>query len=173
MTEAATIARLCARTAAGLVLMAGVALAATLPQPQGKALLEVSGTVANTNAPEKAVFDLAMLEGLGVTKTQTSTPWTDGRPVFEGVLMRVLLDNVGAKGTTVTAVALNDYKVDIPIADFAQYPIILAYKMDGQELKVRDKGPLWIIYPQDDFPDLKNKQTQAKWVWQIKELRIK
>ncbi|MBI1774929.1 MAG: molybdopterin-dependent oxidoreductase [Proteobacteria bacterium] len=161
------------RIAAGLLVMLGAALAASLPQPQGKAFLEISGMIGNTNAGDKAVFDLAMLEGFGVTKVQTSTPWTDGRPTFEGVLMRVLLEQVGAKGSTLTAVALNDYKVDVPIADFSQYPVILAYKMDGQELKVRDKGPLWIIYPQDDFPDLKNKQTQAKWVWQIKELRIK
>ena len=173
MSLATSMAGAGLRAAAIITALAGMAWAATLPQPQGKALLEVSGTVANTNAPDKAVLDLAMLEGMGVTKTQTSTPWTDGRPVFEGVLMRVLLDKVGAKGSTVTAVALNDYKVDIPTSDFTQYPVILAYKMDGQELKVRDKGPLWIIYPQDDFPDLKNKQTQAKWVWQIKELRIK
>jgi hypothetical protein len=173
MNKVVSAAGAATRIAAALVVTVGVALAAALPQPKGRPVLEISGTLANTNATDKAVFDLAMLEGLGVTKTQTSTPWTDGRPVFEGVLMKVLLDNVGAKGGTVTAVALNDYKVDIPVADFQQYPVILAYKMDGQELKVRDKGPLWIIYPQDDFPDLKNKQTQAKWVWQIKELRIK
>jgi hypothetical protein len=45
--------------------------------------------------------------------------------------------------------------------------------MDGEILKVREKGPLWIIYPQDDHPELQNKQTQAKWVWQIKEIRVK
>ena len=51
--------------------------------------------------------------------------------------------------------------------------MILAYKMDGEFLKIQDKGPLWIIYPQDDFPALKTKQTQAKWVWQVKEIQFK
>ena len=51
--------------------------------------------------------------------------------------------------------------------------MILAYKMDGEFLKIRDKGPLWIIYPQDDFPALKTKQTQAKWVSQVKEIQFK
>ena len=59
------------------------------------------------------------------------------------------------------------------MADFQRYPVILAYRMNGELLKVREKGPLWIIYPQDEFPALKNKETQAKWVWQVKELRVR
>jgi hypothetical protein len=159
--------------AAALILAVGTVGAATLPLPKERALLEVTGNVANTNLPEKAVFDLAMLEGIGITKTKTSTAWNEGQPVFEGVLLKALLDHVGASGTTIVAVALNDYKVEIPIEDFNKYPVILAYRMDGQPLRVRDKGPLWIIYPQDDFPNLKDKQTQAKWVWQVKEIRVK
>jgi hypothetical protein len=38
---------------------------------------------------------------------------------------------------------------------------------------VRDKGPLWIIYPQDDFPALNNKESQSKWAWQVKEIRVR
>ena len=91
----------------------------------------------------------------------------------EGVLLSDLMERVGATGTTAVAVALNDYKVDIPAEDFTNYPVILAYRMDGDLLKIRDKGPLWIVYPQDDFPDLKTKQTQAKWVWQVKEIRFR
>jgi hypothetical protein len=103
---------------------------------------------------------------------QTSTPWTDGRPVFEGVLMSELLKRVGAKGESITAVALNDYKVTLPVSDFEKYPIILAFKMDGQVLKVRDKGPLWIIYPQDEFSELRDKSVHQKWIWQIKEFEV-
>ena len=73
----------------------------------------------------------------------------------------------------VTVVALNDYKVDVPMADFHNFPVILAYRMDGEALRIKDKGPLWIIYPQDEFPELKNKQTQNKWVWQVKEIQIR
>jgi hypothetical protein len=156
-----------------VILTAGIALAAALSKPEGRPILEISGIIATTNAGDKAQFDLAMLEKMPPAKLTTSTAWTEGAPVFEGVLMRDLLAAVGAKGDTVTAVALNDYKIDIPMADFQKYPVVLAYRMDGQVLKVREKGPLWIVYPQDDFAELKNKQTQAKWLWQLKELRIK
>jgi len=144
-----------------------------LPAPASPAVLEVTGQVTTRNVGDKAVFDVAMLEALGGAKTVTSTAWTEGQSTFEGVLLSKLMERVGASGATAVAVALNDYKVEIPVADFKQYPVILAYKMDGEFLKIRDKGPLWIIYPQDDFPALKTKQTQAKWVWQVKELQFK
>jgi hypothetical protein len=146
--------------------------AETLSAPSGHPILQISGTVEKANAGTRANLDLAMLEGIGATTIQTSTPWTEGRPSFEGVLVRDLLRHVGGKGKTITAVALNDYKIEISAAEVEKYPVILAYKMDGKPLKIRDKGPLWIVYPQDDFPELNNAAVQSKWVWQVKELRI-
>jgi hypothetical protein len=159
--------------AALLAIAIAPAAAQALPKPKERQLLEVTGKIKVTNGDDKAAFDLAMLESIGVAKTKTSTAWTEGQPQFEGVMLKALLERVGASGDAVIAVALNDYKVEIPIADFNRYPVILAYRMNGELLKVREKGPLWIVYPQDDFPALKNKETQAKWVWQVKELRVK
>lgn len=156
-----------------LILAIGTAQAEPLPKPEKATLLEVTGSIATRNVGEKAAFDLAMLEQLGGTKVVTSTAWTDGQPTFEGVLLSKLIERVGASGTTAVAIALNDYKVEIPVKDFGAYPVILAYKMNGEFLKIRDKGPLWIIYPQDEFPALKTKETQAKWVWQVKEIQFK
>ena len=147
--------------------------AEALPAPTGRVMLTVTGSIAHPNGDGgKAVFDLPALERIGTARVQTSTPWTDGRPVFEGVLMRNLMARLGARGETVTVVALNDYKMQIPTADFGKYPVLLAFKMNGETLRVRDKGPLWLVYPQDEFPALQNKPTQAKWVWQIKEMRF-
>jgi hypothetical protein len=114
-----------------------------------------------------------MLEALGASRIRTSTAWTTGPQNFEGVSLKTLLERVGAFGSSVEAIALNDYKVEIPVSDFARWPVILAYRMNGELMRVRDKGPLWIIYPQDDFPALNTKETQGKWVWQVKELRVK
>jgi hypothetical protein len=152
---------------------AGQAIAQTpLMKPAGRVILTVTGSIANVNGEGKVELDAAALAQIGTARVQTSTPWTDGRPEFEGVLMRDLMERLGASGTTVTVVALNDYKMQIPVADFAKYPVLLALKMNGEALRVRDKGPLWLIYPQDDFTELQNKPTQAKWVWQIKQMRF-
>jgi hypothetical protein len=152
--------------------LAGAAAQEPLPRPSGRVLLTVKGAIERTNADGKAELDLAMLEKIGTSQVQTSTPWTDGRPTFEGVRMRDLLERLGAHGPTVTVVALNDYKMQIPVDDFMSYPVLLAFRMDGKKLRVREKGPLWLVYPQDEFPELQNKPTQAKWVWQVKEIHI-
>ena len=164
---------LAARALAVMLLCVGVAHAQALPKPQGPVLLTVTGKIKATNADGKAEFDLAMLEGVGRATIETSTAWTEGKGRFEGVLLSKLVERVGATGDTAVTIAINDYKVEIPVADFARYPVILAYRMNGDLLKIRDKGPLWIIYPQDDHPELKTKETQAKWVWQVKEIRFK
>jgi hypothetical protein len=45
--------------------------------------------------------------------------------------------------------------------------------MNGQYLHVKDKGPLWTVYPRDQFPELRNSMTDKKWVWQLKELEVR
>lgn len=164
---------LAATALAALLLFAGVAQAEALAKPEGPVILTVSGKIKVTNAGGKAEFDLAMLEAIGGATTDTTTAWTEGKGHFEGVLVSKLMERVGASGDTAVTVAINDYKVEIPVSDFGRYPVILAYRLNGEQLKIRDKGPLWIVYPQDDHPELKTKETQAKWVWQVKEIRFK
>ncbi len=153
-------------------LLPATVVAGSLPQPSGKVILTVSGNIENTNGNGVAAFDRAMLEGLGVTDLQTSTQWTKARPVFEGVLVSALLQAVGAGGTTARAVALNDYVVDIPLADFRDYPVLLALKMDGKYMRVRDKGPIWVVYPHEQYEELRAEIFQVRWIWQLRHLEI-
>ncbi len=146
--------------------------AEVLPRPAGKVILRVEGAIQSTNDGETAAFDRAMLEALGLRMLRTTTPWTEGAVTFEGVLMRDLLAIVGARGSAVRAEALNDYAVEIPLSDFTRYDVLLALKMNGRYMRVRDKGPIWIVYPRDAHPELNNPQVNAKWVWQLHRLRV-
>ncbi|MFQ5774293.1 MAG: molybdopterin-dependent oxidoreductase [Kiloniellaceae bacterium] len=163
------------RSAAAVVLVGLLSLPVTVlsATTDSRPILHVTGKITNADGVGAAAFDIAGLRNIGVSRVRTSTPWTKGQPVFEGVLVRDVLNAVGARGDTVVATALNDYRVEIPVSDFLKYPVILAYKMDGERLKVRDKGPLWIIYPQDEYPELRTKKVQSRWVWQVKELVIR
>ncbi|MGO4706152.1 molybdopterin-dependent oxidoreductase [Microvirga sp. 2MCAF38] len=113
-----------------------------------------------------------MIERLGVRILRTSTNWTDGVKTFEGVSMRDLMTFVGARGSSVIASALNDSAVEIPISDFEQYDVLLAFRMDGRDLRVRDKGPLWIVYPRDQEEALRNPQYDSRWIGQLKILTV-
>ena len=83
------------------------------------------------------------------------------------------MERVGATGTTVTAVALNDYVVDIPIEDFGRFGVVLALKQDGAYMPVRGKGPLFIIYPFDSDPRLQAEIFYRRAAWQVRRLVVR
>ncbi len=143
-----------------------------LTEPANNIILTVSGNIEHSNRGADALFDYNALIKLGLHTLSTTTNWTDGVTVFEGVLARDLLAKVGAQGKTVRAIALNDYTVDIPISDFQKYDVLLALKMDGQELLRKNKGPIWIIYPKDQHPELRDAQHDSRWIWHLKTLIV-
>jgi len=145
---------------------------AALKPPTGKVILTITGAITRFNQANSAVFDMAMLEALGTTGFSTTTPWYNGVVHFEGVPMARLLDHVGASGKKVTAMALNDYSTDIPLDDFRRYNAILAVKRDGAYMPIRDKGPLFIVYPYDSDPDLKHQRYYSRSAWQVARLIV-
>lgn len=157
-----------------LLMSSGLVRAGELPVPSGEVLLTISGDIENMNTDGAAQFDRAMLEGLGLVDVLTVTPWHgEGRMRFSGVPLPVLLNYAGAHGTTVTAVALDDYKVDIPICDTVETDVILALKLNGRDMKVRNRGPLFVIYPYDSFHVLDTKTYYARSAWQVAGLIIR
>ncbi len=158
--------------AAIAMLFGSVCGAAAVDAPEGPVLLTISGGIATTNQDGKLLLDEKAFEALPFTTVKTETPWTEGMTTFEGVSLKALLDLAGAQGKTIHAVALNDYAVDVPAADADNPSVIIAYRMNGERMRVRDKGPLWLIYPLSDTPDLRTEETHSKMIWQIKELVI-
>ncbi|WP_211217867.1 molybdopterin-dependent oxidoreductase [Fodinicurvata sediminis] len=146
--------------------------ASELPSPTGEVLLTVTGNIGQTNDGDRALFDREMLETLPSQTLETRTVVTDGVKTFDGVLMRDLLAWVEAEGETVTASALNDYVIEIPMEDFHDFDVVAATHMDGERLSPRDKGPLWIVYPRDDHEELQDIRYDYRWVWQLIQLEI-
>jgi hypothetical protein len=143
-----------------------------LPAPSGKVLLKVNGEIEHTNAEGAAVFDLSMLSSLGVEPLRTVTAWTEGEQLFEGVPLRRVLDVVGARGTRLRAVALNDYESTLALDDPAAAHAFLAFKHNGDLMRVRDKGPLWIVFPWSEHPELASDRIRTWAVWQLTRLEV-
>jgi hypothetical protein len=146
--------------------------AASTPGEDG-VILSVTGAISGAEGSGRIDFDLNALEQLGLTKLKTWTPWTEGDVEFEGVWARRLMQAVGAQGTEVEARALNDYEEVIPIDDFHRHDVLLAVRMNGQLMRTRDKGPIWIVYPWSDHPELDDFATREKSVWQLNALHVR
>ncbi|NJO37884.1 MAG: hypothetical protein HC871_10055 [Rhizobiales bacterium] len=157
--------------ACGLFLSAGSAEAG-LAAPRGTVILRVLGEIEHTNQGDAALFDRDMIEALGMETLVTETPWTEGEVTFEGVQAKRLLEVLGDHGEHVLARALNDYTVEIPAADLEARDLFLALKMDGNYLRVRDKGPIWVIYPFSGRPELNTPLYHNRAIWQLEQLEF-
>lgn len=147
-------------------------VAMALDKPAGKVILTISGKVAATNSPVGAQFDLAMLEKLPSHSFTTMTPW-DKQPIkFTGPLLRDVLAAAKSSGSTLKAVALNDYQTTIPAEDAVKHDVIMAVKMNGEYIPVKTKGPLFIVYPYDSKPELKATAIYERSAWQLKSLTV-
>jgi hypothetical protein len=147
-------------------------LAADLAQPQGEIILTISGAITNFNDEGSAVFDAEMLGMLPVVEFATSTIWTDGQQTFTGVSLVDLLAHVGSEGTSISATAINDYAVEVPLSGITDGVPILAYMMNGSPMSVRDKGPLWIVYPFDSDPKYQTEVVYSQSIWQLDRIVV-
>ena len=183
MTGRFSLAALIAATL--LSLGAVAARAGELPPPTGPVLLTVAGAVENANrgpvdpfadgflvhneiAFERAAeFDLAALESLGMHTLRAGYPNWPGVSTFEGPLLADVLKAAGANGSALRAVALDGYAADLAPGDLDKYPVILALKRDGKYLGLGGRGPTWVVYPREDFPELQQAADDSGLAWAV------
>lgn len=137
-----------------------------------KVILTVSGLIRKPGAGGKVEFDMAALERLKQHSFSTKTPWHETPRKFTGPRLRDLLEEVGAEGKMLRAIALNDYRVEIPVEDATKYDMIVARLMDDRPMPVRDKGPLFILYPFDARPELQSALYYSRAAWQLKAIEV-
>ena len=159
--------------AAFAIAAASFAGASSLSAPEEKPILTVAGSIGVTNKDGTAQFDRQMLEALGAVSFETTTPWYSGPVTFEGVPLAKVMEAVEAKGETIVAVALNNYSAELPMEDAKKYNVILAYKRNGEYMSVREKGPLFVVYPYDSMPELKNQKFYSRSVWQLSRIEVR
>ena len=155
-----------------LIVFSAAASVAEISQPKGEVILEISGEISSKNVAETAQFDLEMLQALPSHSFVTSTIWTDGAQTFEGVELGVIADLVGFEGDTLSASAVNDYTIEIPIADAAPGRAMIAYLRNGNPMPLRDKGPLWIVYPFDSSSDFQSETIYSRSIWQLNRIAV-
>ncbi len=158
---------------AGLSFATVPAASADLSLPADPVILSVGGDIRVTNSGGEAHFDRAMIEELGLAELRTETPWTEGTQTFQGVTLEHLMDVVGARGTIARAEALNDYAVDIELNLATSSNALIAVKMNGEYMSVRDKGPLWIVFPWGAVSKQHEELFKAQSVWQLRRLDIR
>ncbi|MEX0282973.1 MAG: molybdopterin-dependent oxidoreductase [Paracoccaceae bacterium] len=146
--------------------------AAALEPVTGTPILTVSGDMEHTNSDGVAEFDFDMLAALETVTFETSTIWTEGVQSFTGVELDDLLAVVGAEGGTLKAYAVNDYVVEIPVSDAVDGGPIVAFLHNGEQMSLRNKGPLWIVYPYDSKTEYQSELIYSRSIWQLNRIEV-
>ena len=146
--------------------------ARALEAPLGAVALTLTGQVRNPNGGTAAHFDMAMLAAMAQQTFSTRTPWYPQSRRFTGPLLRDVLRAAGSSGNTLRLIALNDYRVDMPFEDTQRHDVLLARLLDDQPMSVRDKGPLFVIYPFDSRPELRSAVYYSRSAWQLRTIEV-
>jgi hypothetical protein len=117
------------------------------------------------------VLDHSTVEKFGVEQVRLYEPWTKENLDFRGVWLDDLLAVAGAKpdATKVHIVALDDYAVDLNVADIRTGGIMLATRAgDGSMLPIDKGGPIRVVFA-DGVPA---GQNPDQWIWSLKSIDV-
>lgn len=103
----------------------------------------------------------------------TNNNFIDEASSFTGPSLRDLLGEIVIeRDSEVLLTALNDYSVTMPGAHILDYNVIAAHDINGVAMTVRDKGPLWVIYPMDEHEELQKPRYNNYLVWQLRSIEV-
>ncbi len=141
-----------------------------VPAPVSKPVLTLKGAVTNGNDGAAVVFDLRALDAMATATTQTHEPFVKKDITFTGVPMADLFARAGIApdATKVRMHALDDYQVELRVADLADRGVLLATKADGAAIPVGKGGPIRLIFP----PDSTVGKNRDLWIWSIDSMTV-
>lgn len=151
---------------------ATTAISDTVPSPTDEVLLTITGEISVTNTEDALELDLDMLRELDDSIIETSTIWTDGVQRFQGVSLNALVEFLSVTDGVLKAQAINDYTVEIPVSDAIVDGPILAYTMNDAVMSVREKGPLWVVYPYDSGTQYQSEVIYSRSIWQLDRIEV-
>lgn len=141
------------------------------PSGHAQALLEITD-VSSSGREVAITLDLAALDAMESEEIVTSTIWTNGINRFEGVPLTTLINGLRLNGNTIRVTAINDYAVEFPLNEPLNEDAIIAFRMNGEPMSRRGKGPLWLLYPFDQSAKFRTETIYARSVWQLNRIDV-
>ena len=151
----------------GALVIATIATAGMTDAHDQEVVLSVSGL------DEDQTFNIRELSEIGTEVIETTTIWTEGLQTFEGVPLNLFLDHLSVSDGVMVARAINDYAISFPVADALEHGPIIAFLRNGEPMSVREKGPLWIIYPYDSDEKFQTEVVHARSIWQLNRIEFR
>ena len=135
-------------------------------------VLRVGGKISSPNDGDFLQLGLDTLDEFEVLKVDVYEPWVKDRLVFQGVWLADVLEAAGAADSarTVQMVALDDFSVDLTMAEIDAGGIFLATKTeDGSPIPIEDGGPTRIVF----MDGVAAGASPDQWIWSLKDITVR
>jgi hypothetical protein len=153
-------------TVAALCLTQGTLSHATASE----VLLRIDVTGDGSDIRSLTDADLAALPQVSFT---TTTIWTTEPTTFSGPSLAAVLESVGAADGALSMVAVNDYKVEMPRDVVTQDVPIIANRLNGKPFNIREKGPLWVVFPYASDARYQTEEIYSYSIWQLTQIQVR
>ncbi len=155
-------------TAIVMALASCVLIGAGPQQANAQATL----TIVDEEADVSLILDEEALLDLPQHEFRTSTIWTKGEILFSGPRLSDVLELAKIGTGKVMLSAVNNYSVEMPRSFVGEDTPILAIRMNGEPFSLREKGPIWVVFPYDVSEEFKSAQHYALSIWQLTEIQV-
>jgi hypothetical protein len=120
---------------------------------------------------QERTLSITDLEGLALHKSNFETKG-GLKGDFVGVKLSDLLTHVGiAKFKRLHILASNDYRTTIEHDDIGVENVILASRINGEPFALDEKGPFFMVWPDQADDLLTGKAAGVKWIWGALKIR--
>jgi hypothetical protein len=143
----------------------------SIPLPTEKPVFTMTGMISASNRAGALVFDRSTVERLGVHQVRLYEPWNKEDEDFRGVWLqdRIAVAGVKPEAVKLHIVALDDFTVDLTLADIRAGGIMLATRAgDGSMLPIDKGGPTRIVF----LNGVKAGANADQWIWSIKAIDV-
>ena len=131
-----------------------------LPKPSGTPIVDITRAGA-----EPVAADFAALDELATKKYEIVEPFEKKLINFSGVELWTILSGAGvpATATTVRISALDDYVVELSVADIRNGGVILATRADGELIPLDHGGPVRLVF----LDGVEAGRNPDQWIWSL------
>lgn len=129
-------------------------------------------TVNNAADGRSVSFTYEELLALPQTAFRTSTIWTSGVDSYSGPSLAAVLAAADMPQDDLLISAINDYNVTFPADKISNDAPVLAVQVNGTPFSIREKGPIWVLFPFDDDDRYRAEDYFALSVWQLRQIDV-
>jgi len=143
-----------------------------VPLPAGAPVLTVTGRIALTNDAAVLLLDQATLDRLGMVLVTVYEPWVKQNMQFQGVWLADLIKLTRPDGDarTIHLTALDDYQIDLTMADAMAGGILLATRTgSGGPIAVEDGGPTRVVF----IRGTPAGSSADQWIWSLANIDVR